>query len=253
MRILLITGEGSGARIARTVPCVVCVAEKRGDAPKALAALDARFGVDVKSDDFAKEAEGYDILLSFRSKSILPEPLLKAPKVGAFNLHTGPLPEYAGLNVASWAICNGETEHGVTLHWMEAGIDTGPIAFESRFPIEPDETGLSLTSKCIREGERLVKRLLEGEIPKTPQDLSKRQYYGKGPPALDLSKSAVEIDRLVRASNFHPFPSDWGTPSVLIDGKEVPLLQTEVLPQDTEVLPQGKVIPTGDGYIRILE
>ena len=55
--------------------------------------------------------------------------VLEAPRIGSFNLHPGPLPEYAGLNAPSWAIYHGEQEHRVTLHWLDAGIDTGPIAY----------------------------------------------------------------------------------------------------------------------------
>ena len=57
-------------------------------------------------------------------------PWSSAPTIGSFNLHPGPLPEYAGLNVPSWAIYEGEKRsHGVTVHWMDEGVDTGPIAW----------------------------------------------------------------------------------------------------------------------------
>ena len=68
-----------------------------------------------------------------------------APTIGSFNLHPGPLPEYAGLNVPSWAIYEGERSHGVTLHWMDEGIDTGPIVWQERFDDRLDDTGLALS------------------------------------------------------------------------------------------------------------
>lgn len=64
-------------------------------------------------------------------------------RMGSFNLHPGPLPRYAGLNVRSWAIYQDEQTHGVTLHWMEARVDTGPIAFETMFDLSADDSGLS--------------------------------------------------------------------------------------------------------------
>ena len=68
---------------------------------------------------------------------------LHAPPVS--NLHPGPLPQYAGLNVPSWAIYNGEVTHGVSLHRMDSGIDTGPIAYQASVLIGPRDTGLSLS------------------------------------------------------------------------------------------------------------
>jgi methionyl-tRNA formyltransferase len=87
----------------------------------------------------------------------------------------GPLPEYAGLNMVGWAIYHGEQRYGVTLHWMEAGIDTGAIAYQASFAIGDDATGLSVFGACVRLGVPLVLRLLEtaaadrAAIPSEPQ------------------------------------------------------------------------------------
>jgi methionyl-tRNA formyltransferase len=140
--------------------------------------------------------------------------VLAAPKIGSFNLHPEPLPGYAGLNAPSWAIYNGEPSHAVTLHWMDAGIDSGPIAYEQAFELDEDDTGLSVSGKCVRRGVPLVLHLVEvatadsEAIPRVGQDLAKRRYFPPGPPdggRLDWSRPAKELERLVQAAD-HAFP-----------------------------------------------
>src|SRR5438477_4989539 len=134
----------------------------------------------VKNPDLADQlrAERVDILLNCHSLHIIHEDVLAAPRLGAFNLHPGPLPRYAGLNTVSWAIYRGEESHGVTIHKMEPGVDTGPIVYQSCFPIEDSATALSLSFKCVREGVRLMLKLLEtasDTIPLRAQDLRQRE------------------------------------------------------------------------------
>jgi methionyl-tRNA formyltransferase len=152
------------------------------------------------------------------------------PRLGAFNLHPGPLPRYAGLNAPSWAIYRGETRHGVTVHKMEPGIDTGPIVYQETFAIEPEDTGLSLSVRCIRQGLPLLERLLEvadrgaEAIPLTPQDLDRREYFGKEVPEggrLHWTGTARRIHDFVRACDFHPFASPWGAPRSRLGDEEV--------------------------------
>ena len=96
-------------------------------------------------------SEEIDLLLNVHSLYVIHADLVAAPRTGSFNLHPGPLPEYAGLNAPSWAIYHGESRHTVTVHWMEPGIDTGAIAYETSFEIAEDDTGLSLSARCVRE------------------------------------------------------------------------------------------------------
>lgn len=116
----------------------------------------------VKDPAFALELRRrhVDVLLNVHSLHLIDPSVLVEPRIGSFNLHPGPLPEYAGLNVPSWAIYNGETEHGVTLHWVAPTVDTGPIVFSERFPITPSDTGLTVSAKCVHHGLPLISDLL---------------------------------------------------------------------------------------------
>jgi len=162
-----------------------------------------------------------DLVLNVYSLYIVPDGLLRVPRLGAFNLHPGPLPRYAGLNAPSWAIYRGEDQYGVTVHKIDPGIDTGPIVFQETFPIEPEDTGLTLSLRCIQTGLPLLQRLLEvadrgGEaIPLARQDLKRREYFGKEVPEagrLRWTETARRIHDFVRACDFQPFSSPWGTP-----------------------------------------
>jgi methionyl-tRNA formyltransferase len=144
----------------------------------------------VKDPAFAEliRAEEVDLLLNVHSLFVIKPEIVAAPRWGSFNLHPGPLPRYAGLNAPSWAIYRGERSHGVTLHRMLAGIDTGAIAYQTLFDVEETDTGLSVSAKCIKFGMELIRKLLETAaenpraIPAIEQDAGRREYFGKGTP-----------------------------------------------------------------------
>lgn len=191
----------------------------------------------VKSPEFAgtvRDAE-VDILLNVHSLYLIHPDVLTAPRVGCYNLHPGPLPRYAGLNSVSWAIYHGEPSHGVTVHRMEAGIDTGDIAYQALFPILESDSALCLYSRCIREGVSLLERLLadalSGTIPRIPQDPARREYFGKAAPnggVVDWNRPASEVLNFVRACDYFPFPSPWGHPRSSADGLEFALVRAEI-------------------------
>lgn len=205
------------------------------------------------------EAEGVDLLLNIHSLFIVHPNVLVAPTIGCFNLHPGPLPEYAGLNAPSWAIYNGESSHAVTLHWMQPGIDTGPIAYRIDFPIREDESALAVTAKCVREGFALVGRLLADAaedpeaIPKLEQDLSRRRYFGREVPnggRLSWEVPARQIVDFVRACDFHPFPSPWGVPLTRLGDRDVGVAKAS-LTGTVSSAPPGSVEQTEEGAIRV--
>ncbi|HEX7022764.1 MAG TPA: formyltransferase family protein [Trueperaceae bacterium] len=181
-------------------------------------------------------AAGVDLLLNVHSLYLIHASVLAAPRLGAFNLHPGPLPEYAGMNAPSWAIYRGETRHGVSLHWMEAGIDTGAVAYRDDFEISEADTGLSVSAACVRRGLPLIERLLETAardpeaVPRWEQDVSRRRYFGRDVPQggrLDWRAPAREVVRFVRACDYYPLPSPWGTPQTCMAGAPLGVIQAK--------------------------
>lgn len=201
---------------------------------------------------------GVDLLLNVHSLFVIHEAVVAAPAIGSFNLHPGPLPEFAGLNAPSWAIYHGEDRHAVTVHWMEPGIDTGAIAYERSFPISETETGLSLSLLCVREGLPLLERLLEDaerrSIPARPQDLSRRRYFGRGAPQdgrVEWSRTAREIVDLVRACDYFPFASPWGSPLATLNGRDVAILKALRTGRATGGEPPGTVGAVAGGAVDV--
>jgi UDP-4-amino-4-deoxy-L-arabinose formyltransferase/UDP-glucuronic acid dehydrogenase (UDP-4-keto-hexauronic acid decarboxylating) len=247
LRVVVVAEEAAGVQVLQglstleTNPDVVAVLTRSGsegaERPVVFKAAQ-RIGLDVwpsssvKSPELASRLQSADVdlLVNVHSLYLIHSSVLAAPRVGSFNLHPGPLPEYAGLNVPSWTIYRGEPSHGVTLHWMDEGIDTGPIAWQERFPIDAADTGLSVSGKCVRSGVPLILRLATvaaddpDAIPRQKQDLNRREYFPAGPPAegrIDWSQPADSILRFVRASDYAPFPSPWGHPRAQLAGRDV--------------------------------
>src|SRR5690606_2186395 len=82
-----------------------------------------------------------DFALVLAYGRILPPGVLAAPRLGCLNLHASLLPAYRGAAPIQWAILRGETETGMSLMQMDAGLDTGPDFARRSIPIGPDETG----------------------------------------------------------------------------------------------------------------
>jgi methionyl-tRNA formyltransferase len=236
MNVLLVGEESAGVQTLKAlgrsdhrIVAVMAEPAKKSLSSSTLWQVAERIGLptwpasQVKDPAFAARIRdaGVDIILNVHSLFVMHGEVVEAPRIGSFNLHPGPLPRYAGLNVVSWAIYQGERTHGVTIHKMAAGIDTGPIVYQSLFDIEDEDTALTLYARCAKEGVALLLRLLEtasrdpNAIPLLPQDLSERRYFGKEIPengCVNWSRQAREVVNLARACDYYPFPSPWGSP-----------------------------------------
>jgi natural product biosynthesis luciferase-like monooxygenase protein len=158
-----------------------------------------------------EDPEPFEWLFSIANLSILPADVLALPTRGSINFHDGPLPRYAGLNAPSWAILHGETEHGISWHLIEGGVDEGDVLESERFPLGEHDTSVVANTRCweaaIESFGRLVPRLVDGSFTRSKQDLSQRTYFGRfeRPAAgatLDWNRPAREISALVRALDF---------------------------------------------------
>ena len=169
-------------------------------------------GIRVYSSDadLAETISGqkFDWLLSIANLDLIPDALLALPARGAVNFHDGPLPRYAGLNAPVWALINGEVEYGISWHMIAGGVDEGALVAQQFFDIAPDETTLTLNTKCyaaaIESFATVIEKLGKSDPVFTAQDLSQRSYFAKNdrPTAagrLDFNATARKITTLVRA------------------------------------------------------
>jgi len=241
LRVALAAEEAAGVQAIRLVMArghevvAVLTGSGAGGLGTSVAGVARQHGLPVRPAElmrdpaFAELLSDIDLLLNVHSLHIADPAVVAAPRLGAFNLHPGPLPEYAGLHVVSWAIYEGRCRYGVTLHRMVADVDAGSIAFAAAFPIFKSDTGLTLMMRCVREGLPLVERLLtcaeRGEpIPAIAQDLTRRRWFTLGPPdggRLRWDRPAESVANFVRAADYRPFRSPWGAPTCQVDRDDI--------------------------------
>src|SRR5438046_6145246 len=152
-------------------------------------------------------AVGADIAVVVAYGQILPASLLEAPRLGTLNVHASLLPRHRGPAPVEWSILSGDTETGVTIMQMDAGVDTGPILAQEPVPIAADEIAPRLEGRLAMVGVRLLVRtlqdLVQGRVRPLPQPASGATHAprlgsedGKLDPA---TMGAQEIARRVRA------------------------------------------------------
>jgi methionyl-tRNA formyltransferase len=156
-----------------------------------------------------------DIVLSLQNNMLFSEEWidLMAPNLGIVNIHYAPLPKYGGYWPEMWAIWNGEREFAVTIHYVEKGLDTGPIIAQKWFAIDSQETRKTLYDKsdtaCYELLIETLKRLLISKVQCLTQDKRERSYYRRSIPNdgyLDLSWDHEMQDRFLRAISYPGFP-----------------------------------------------
>lgn len=153
-----------------------------------------------------------DFIFSFYYRNLLKGEILSIPKYGAINLHGSLLPKYRGRVPINWAIINGETETGVTLHYMTERADAGDIIDQERIAIAETDTARTLFDKATAAAgvllRRTLPRLQDGTAARTPQDEAAATKFGGRKPAdgeIDWNRSAREICNLIRAVT-KPYP-----------------------------------------------
>lgn len=159
-----------------------------------------------------------DLVVVAAFGQILRPEVLALPPHGCVNVHASLLPRWRGAAPIQAAILAGDAQAGVTIMKMDAGVDTGAMIAQRAIPIEPNDTGGSLSEKLARLGAELLMETLPdylgGRLLLQPQDESlatRAPILKKEDGRLDFSRPAVELARRVRA--FQPWPGaffDWG-------------------------------------------
>jgi methionyl-tRNA formyltransferase len=155
---------------------------------------------------------------------ILPKPVLAAVPLGCFNLHASLLPRWRGAAPINRAIMAGDSETGVAVMKMEAGLDTGPVALETRIPIAPDATAGNLHDILARRGAELMGHALDAlerdALCLRPQPEVGVTYAAKidgGETRIDWRRPWGEVHNHIRGLS--PYPGAWF--ELRLDGKPV--------------------------------
>lgn len=205
-----------------------------------------------------------DLVFSFYYRNMIPDSVLKLPKLGAYNMHGSLLPKYRGRAPINWAVLHGEKVAGVTLHVMVKKADAGDIIDQQAVPIGPDDTSAVVQSRATQAAVEVLERQLPylktGTATRHPQSADQASYFGKRTPEdgrIDWSEPAQRIHNLVRAVS-KPYPGAFFEE----DGKKTIVWRTRLTGNKASNGVFGKprqadnswLVTCGDGYeLEILE
>ena len=206
----------------------------------------------------AEQAEfaalGADVAVVVAYGLILPQSVLSAPRLGCLNIHASLLPRWRGAAPIHRAIMAGDTETGVCIMQMEAGLDTGPVLLRQATAIGAGETTGQLHDRLSDMGAALIVEALErlpglAAVAQPEAGVTYAAEIDKAEARVDWARPAAEVDRLIRGLS--PAPGAWCE----IAGERVKLLasrRVEGAGLPGQVL-HGFVIACGDGAIEVLE
>ncbi|MDQ6894073.1 MAG: formyltransferase [Acidobacteriota bacterium] len=204
--VVLVATHADDPREARWFPSVGDLARSRGIEPVVFD--DAR---DTAAIERIRGAAP-EVILSIYYRGMLPKAVLQIPRLGAFNMHGSLLPKYRGRAPVNWAVLNGETQTGATLHVMTPRADAGDIVDQEAVPIGEDDAAIDVqrrvTGAAVRILERRLPDLERGTAGRLPQDESEATTFPRRRPEdgrIDWTKSSKQVHDLVRAVT-HPYP-----------------------------------------------
>jgi methionyl-tRNA formyltransferase len=211
--------------------------------------LDGRYPDDAEAARAALLAAAPDLMVVAAYGLILPGWTLALPPQGCLNIHASLLPRWRGAAPIHRAIEAGDTETGITIMRMEAGLDTGPMLLMQAERIEPDDSTGRLQDRLAALGARLIVRVLSSPLqPGQPQPAAGVTYAAKvdkSEARIDWRQAAAQIERRVRA--FDPFP---GAHFSLV-GESIKLWRASVMDSAPPSAAPGVVLPAPEGVLRV--
>lgn len=153
-----------------------------------------------------------DLLALVFVTDFMPFDAIQLATFGGINYHPSLLPKYRGGSAINWAVLSGEEDTGVTIHYLDEGVDTGDIILQEKVPVDiNDTTGALYFNKLYPLGIRLVKQAValirEGKAPRVPQDHSKASFQpliAERDVKIDWGRPAREIHNVIRGANPAP-------------------------------------------------
>lgn len=205
-----------------------------------------------------------DVLVVAAYGLLLPQAVLDIPRLGCLNIHGSLLPRWRGAAPIHRAIESGDTETGITIMQMDAGLDTGAMLLREALPITDQDTTGSLHDKLATLGGKMIvqalQQLEQGTLTATVQPEAGVTYahkISKAESALDFTQSAQALANKVRA--FNPFP---GCTVTLEEGGVIKIWHAHVATepptsatpgQILSVTDQGIVVACGQGALCLTE
>lgn len=226
-------------------------------------------GIKVNSDKFYELADSYncDLFVSMSFNQIFRKRIINLPKLKTINCHAGKLPFYRGRNILNWAIINDEEEFGITVHYVDEGIDTGDIILQRIFPISEDDTYKTLLETAYQECANIlydaVKLIQKGAFTALKQkEIHPVGFYcgvrGPGDEVINWNSNSRVIYNFIRAICY-PGPKAL----TFKDGNEIKINRAKMIDMAPKYINtpgqvigktnDGFLVKTGDTFIEISE
>ena len=219
----------------------------------------------ARDENFIQELRGLqpDLIAVAAFGQLLPKSVLDLPRFGCLNVHTSLLPKYRGAAPIQWAVLNGESETGVTIMKMDAGMDTGDILAQEKTPIRPEDNSQTLRDRLAAMGAKLLARTIPEYVaghlrprPQPAEGVSHAPKIKKQDGQIDWTQPARAVWNRVRAmipwpGAFTRLPTEWHSHLLKIWEVEV----TPLLGQPGHVLradKSGIVVGCGADALRLL-
>lgn len=203
-----------------------------------------------------------DLIIVVAFGQILPESILEIPRLGCINIHGSLLPKYRGAGPIQWSVINGEEVTGVTIMYMDKGMDTGDMLYKKEIPLDPKETSQTLHDKMMHVGAQALKEAMpliisggEGREKQNSDEATNAPMLSKALGEIDWNQSAKKIDCLIRGLN--PWPAAY----TYYEAQCIKVWDADVINEDSEyevgtiikVDKEGMTIQTGEGQLLIRE
>lgn len=251
----------------------VCVRNDPGD--EVLIGLAKRNKIEViqheniNSSKFISKLQSFkcDIFVSLAFNQIFKKEVISIPLHGAINCHAGKLPRYRGRNILNWALINDEKEFGITVHYIDEGIDTGDIILQKTFPITDSDCYKTLLKTAYMECGPIVMEALRSissrkEMRVKQSDISNKSFYcvgrKQGDELIDWNQSSREIFNFIRSIT-DPGPNARG----ILNNKEMQIIKSVydenrplyrgIIGSVVGIESDGIIVKTNDSDLKIIE
>jgi methionyl-tRNA formyltransferase len=224
----------------------------------------------INSNEFLEKVKQYncDLFVSMSFDQIFKKKILSIPKLKTINCHAGKLPFYRGRNVLNWVLINDEKEFGITVHYVDEGIDTGDIIMQRIFPITDNDDYNSLLEKAyiecaniLYDSIKLIQKAKE-IIPIKQDSIHPIGFYcskrKKGDEIINWDQTSREIFNFVRAI-CKPGP----IARTFLNGKEMKINKVELIKNapiykciSGTILKKENgyfIVKTKDSFIKVIE
>lgn len=223
----------------------------------------------INSSEFLGEIHRFncDIYVSMSFNQIFRSEIISKTPNGIINCHAGKLPFYRGRNVLNWALINGEKEFGVTVHYVDDGVDTGDIIVQETYEITQEDDYETLLTRsygyCADNLYKALRKFLAGEVETVRQtDIHPTGFYCSqrkvGDEILEWNQTSTDIFNFVR-SICKPGPQA----RTFLNGEEIMVNKVELIAEAPTykgvpgavlgVDSLGFVVKTADSFVRVVD